>query len=100
MQHISLVSEYDVFQELCVRPVVCISYDLREFLAYGTDASIAYVGDVPEIVPRIDKVCSVMHHHLGNVCSVVCTSQCFSLQARLMQALMLSIPVLSLTRKQ
>lgn len=42
--------------ELVRKEEIAASPELREFLAYGSDASIAYVKKVPEsMVPRIDK---------------------------------------------
>ncbi|XP_022253102.1 sorting nexin-19-like [Limulus polyphemus] len=43
--------------KLCSREVVANSPELKEFLAYGIDASIAYVRKANEVgVPRIDKM--------------------------------------------
>uniref|UniRef100_T1JD26 PX domain-containing protein n=1 Tax=Strigamia maritima TaxID=126957 RepID=T1JD26_STRMM len=43
-------------QKLISKEELAASIELREFLAYGSDASIAYVKKVPDsMVPRIDK---------------------------------------------
>ncbi|XP_076349834.1 sorting nexin-19-like [Tachypleus tridentatus] len=43
--------------KLCSRDILANSPELKEFLAYGVDASIAYVRKASEVgVPRIDKI--------------------------------------------
>lgn len=45
-------------KELCNQGPIAQSPELQEFLAYGGDATIAFVKKAADInVPRIDKVC-------------------------------------------